>query len=502
MTKRTASCPNCGAPIEYRWSSSVQTVCEHCRSVVVRTDVDLKKVGVVADLPLDGSPIQLFTEGHYGDRNFVVAGRILYQYEQGTWNEWHIVLDGGVDGWLSDAQNELAVSFAVKTSGLPTPEKATLGKTFQWNDTRFTVVSRTLAHYAGVEGELPFEYLGQRRRDVHRPAIDQQRFRHARLQRRRAGALHRQSRGLRHAAPAESPNLRGLVAMSAVPARPPVTVRSVNCPNCGAATAVRTFGHAVNVVCQNCRSILDAKDAGVTILQRYKEAVPIEPLIPLGTRGTIRDVPYEVVGFQVRQIMVDHIAYRWREYLLFNPYRGFRYLTDTPATGIWCPRSDRFPTETTCRAIRGRDTVGPANYRHFQTAIATTVFVLGEFPWQVRVGDTGDGGGLRRTAAHAFGRGDRRQGSHLVPRRIRQRRRRLEVALGLPGASARADRHLCQPAVTVRRAAAGCGAGRARSSLIARRRSGLRIWCSAQREARVRREASPSTRVGRRTPRS
>ena len=26
-----------------------------------------------------------------------------------------------------------------------------------------------------------------------------------------------------------------------------VSVRSVNCPSCGAATAVRTFGHAVNV---------------------------------------------------------------------------------------------------------------------------------------------------------------------------------------------------------------------------------------------------------------
>jgi hypothetical protein len=175
--------------------------------------------------------------------------------------------------------------------------------------------------------------------------------------------------------------------MSAVPARPPVTVRSVNCPNCGAATAVRTFGHAVNVVCQNCRSILDAKDAGVTILQKYKEAVPIEPLIPLGTRGTIRDVPYEVVGFQVRQIMVDHIAYRWREYLLFNPYRGFRYLTEY--AGHWnlvstlrsLPDGDHMPGNS------GSRTVGPVNYRHFQTAVATTVFVLGEFPWQVRVGD-------------------------------------------------------------------------------------------------------------------
>jgi uncharacterized protein DUF4178 len=158
MTSRTASCPNCGAPIEYRWSSSVQTVCEHCRSVVVRTDVDVQKVGMVADLPLDGSPIQLLTEGTYGDKHFIVAGRIIYQYEQGTWNEWHIVLDGGADGWLSDAQNELAVSFRVAMPHLPKPQQAPLGRPFNWNGVDFTVVSRTLAHYAGVEGELPFQY--------------------------------------------------------------------------------------------------------------------------------------------------------------------------------------------------------------------------------------------------------------------------------------------------------------------------------------------------------
>src|SRR6476646_11902087 len=94
MTSRAATCPNCGAPLVYRWSSSVQTVCEYCQSIVVRTDVDLKKVGQVADLPDNASPIQLSTEGRYGDKGFVVAGRILYQYDQGTWNEWRIVLDG------------------------------------------------------------------------------------------------------------------------------------------------------------------------------------------------------------------------------------------------------------------------------------------------------------------------------------------------------------------------------------------------------------------------
>jgi ribosomal protein S27E len=180
--------------------------------------------------------------------------------------------------------------------------------------------------------------------------------------------------------------------------RPAVSVRSVNCPNCGAATAVRTFGHAVNVVCQSCRSILDAKDPGVAILQQYKEAVRYEPLIPLGTRGKIlkttsasgpqRDADHEVVGFQVRQSLVDGVVYQWREYLLFNPYYGFHYLTEYG--GHWnlvttlrsLPGGGAGPSHAGARSYHGRI------YRHFQTANARTVFVLGEFPWQVRVGET------------------------------------------------------------------------------------------------------------------
>src|SRR5262245_63163005 len=163
--------------------------------------------------------------------------------------------------------------------------------------------------------------------------------------------------------------------------RPPVSVRSVNCPNCGAATAVRTFGHAVNVVCHNCGSILDAQDAGVKLLQLYKKAITFEPLIPLGTRGKIpgESHDFEVVGFQVRQITVDSVDYQWREYLLFNPYQGFRYLTEY--AGHWnvvttlrsLPQGDATPESASPQRYEGH------TFRHFQTATAKTVFVLGEF---------------------------------------------------------------------------------------------------------------------------
>jgi len=158
VTERKSNCPNCGAPIQFRYSSSVQTVCEYCKSILVRTDLDLQKVGQVADLPPDPSPIQIATEGKYGNRNFVVVGRIIYQYEQGGWNEWHIVFNDGASGWLSDAQDEYAISFRKDVAKLPSQAEAKLGKDFRWDNVAFQVTSRTLAHYLGVEGELPFQY--------------------------------------------------------------------------------------------------------------------------------------------------------------------------------------------------------------------------------------------------------------------------------------------------------------------------------------------------------
>ena len=158
MTQPVANCPNCGAKIVFQWSSSVQTVCTYCKSILVRIDVDLKKVGQVADLPPDSSPIQLNTEGIYHNKAFVVAGRILYEYEQGGWNEWHIVMNDGTSAWLSDAQNEFAVSFAVPGQSLPTASQIQVGQQYTWKNQTYTVTVITEAHYKGVEGELPFQY--------------------------------------------------------------------------------------------------------------------------------------------------------------------------------------------------------------------------------------------------------------------------------------------------------------------------------------------------------
>jgi hypothetical protein len=180
--------------------------------------------------------------------------------------------------------------------------------------------------------------------------------------------------------------------MAMTPASPASTVpgskvKGLNCPGCGAALTVRGFEHTVSVVCPQCLAILDAKDPNLQILQKFTDQTRITLLIPLGSRGNWKGTVYEVIGFQRRTFTVEGTEYAWSEYLLFNPFRGFRYFTEY--SGHW---NDVRTLRALPRPVRGIS-VKPqvqhagVSYSHFSTAQARTSYVLGEFPWQVKRGE-------------------------------------------------------------------------------------------------------------------
>jgi hypothetical protein len=163
----------------------------------------------------------------------------------------------------------------------------------------------------------------------------------------------------------------------------PVTrISGLNCPNCGAAIELRSFSNATSVVCQNCLSVLDARDPNLQVLQQAQTRERVVPDIPLGSRGTFPSGTFEAIGFQQRTVYEDGVAYSWNEYLLFNPYKGFRYLT--VYNGHW----NFVRTLNTLPVATGSDVrVGDTKFKIFSNSMATTTFVLGEFPWMVKVGE-------------------------------------------------------------------------------------------------------------------
>jgi len=163
--------------------------------------------------------------------------------------------------------------------------------------------------------------------------------------------------------------------------------KSLNCPHCGAPVNLRGFAHTLNVVCPNCLSVLDASTPEFKILQTFQGKERIQPKIPLGSRGKLAGTLYEVIGFQVREVESDGDVYSWDEYLLFNPYKGFRYLTEYQGHWNFVRVQSALPI-TMGVGIRPSVLFQGRRYRHFDRMTAQTAFVLGEFPWQIRVGDS------------------------------------------------------------------------------------------------------------------
>ncbi len=367
--------------MQFRWPGAVQTTCEYCHSILVRRDLNLEKVGEVGDLPLEASPIQIGTEGVYRNKAFQVVGRIVYEYEGGGWNEWHIVFSDGASAWLSDAQLEYDISFLTPLpETLPPADQIARARQFLWSGARYEVTAVTRAHYRGVAGELPFEYWDKS--DVLFADLRTADARFATIDYSEPTPL----LFLGEAVEFDDLKLKNLRAEEAPESGSRVAASALRCPGCGAPLTISASGHTLSVVCANCKSILDAKDPNLQVLEKFEAKQMIRPAIPLGTRGKLHGDDYQVIGFQVRTTDTEGVPDSWAEYLLFNRSKGFRYLTEY--NGHW-------NDVKTIPAIPERIQVGKKpgaklmghTYVLFDTELATTTYVLGEFPWRVHVGE-------------------------------------------------------------------------------------------------------------------
>ena len=95
---------------------------------------------------------------------------------------------------------------------------------------------------------------------------------------------------------------------------------------------------------------------------------------------------WESIGFQARSTWSDGLQYTWHEYLLFNPYQGYRYLVFYDGHWNFVRPLPGLPRQSTSGG-RPAAVLGTTTFKHFQHGEAQTTFVMGEFPWAIESGE-------------------------------------------------------------------------------------------------------------------
>ena len=163
--------------------------------------------------------------------------------------------------------------------------------------------------------------------------------------------------------------------------------RKFDCPACGGSLEVRAAGYTTTVACRYCGSVIDVASPEATLITQYHQAVA-ELAIPLGTRGTIAGVEWEAIGWQSRTAGLGQDGESWDEFLLFNPYAGYRWLVRYDGEWTFGRALESLPEMLSDDVVRWQ---GAKWEVEDDPAQMVTTRVVGEFYWRVKVDETVSG---------------------------------------------------------------------------------------------------------------
>ncbi|MBL9133931.1 MAG: DUF4178 domain-containing protein, partial [Verrucomicrobiaceae bacterium] len=370
---RRYECPQCGAPVPFRSSIAIFAVCGHCHSSVVRKDFQVETFGTMAELPPDLSPLQLGTRGHFQGRGFTLVGRLRLHWKDGSWSEWCADFGNGQIGWIAEAMGFFMVSFEQKAPELEKLRDAPrAGARLKIGDDSWLVSDVKRARCIAAEGELPYPVQPKAERtgiDLTGPDGT-------------FGTIEITAAGNTfysgHYAQFEELNFTELRKVPGWDQHAETTrhqSHSTNCPQCAAPVTIRAEGLTMSVVCGSCGTVADTSQPVLAAVGKVAQTtLKLRPILPIGTRGVLKGDMWEVVGFMRRK---DKWS-QWDEYLLFNPWLGFRFLVTF--RGHW----------SLVRILPGHHTIDRwdgEKFALFAREEVTTTDVLGEFYWRVKAGE-------------------------------------------------------------------------------------------------------------------
>lgn len=346
--------------------------------VLVR-GASVERLGEMAALPPDQSPLQCGSRGVWNGTPFELIGRIRVEWTGGSWTEWWAEFADGQSGWIAETQGFFAVSFPRESrEPLPAAEDLPAEGMVQLAGKFHTIIDVKSVTCLAGEGALPFAAPpGITRQSVDFMAEDGA---FATLDYFPGSPPELFTGTYATFASLQFSNLRPVPGWDGEVAQTRHATTALNCPGCGAPVVLRASGLTMAAVCGSCGGVIDTANPNAQLIQEADKKVrAIRPLIEIGRRGQFFGAEYEVIGMLAR---FDGYS-KWSEYLLFNPWQGFRWLVTYNGHWSFIERLLEIP-KTGIRKASLRD---GRKFGHFASANTQVVAVLGEFFWKVERGE-------------------------------------------------------------------------------------------------------------------
>jgi len=372
-------CPQCGAPVEFRSAAAVMAVCSFCRSTLLKHGEELARIGEMATVFEDYSPLQLGAAGHFGARAFSVIGRLQLRYDAGFWNEWFIAFGDGASGWLSDASGQYAITEEITptdVSAIPRFDALGPGTPFDFDGRAYIASDVRVAQCRGGEGELPF-VVGDGWRARVADFRNESAFLTLDYSDRETAVVYRGDAVELDALAMHG--LRDTEQIRASAGRYVGEVVAFACPSCGAPMS-HTVGIADFVICDACHAGVDCTEEQAQVFTKQREADAVGTALVPGAKGVFDGVEYIVLGVMRCRSQDGHA---WDEYLLHTAGRGFMWLVHS--AGQW----ERVDVLNSWPSIEGSQLVRfeKKAYSLDETYQSEVTHVGGAFNWRVSVGD-------------------------------------------------------------------------------------------------------------------
>lgn len=314
----SANCPVCNNPVAFRSTHTNINVCHICNTVMERGEgaSPSKTLALPTSKTINNSIITIGTKGIYNKKGFEVIGGLRCDMKRFYNNRWTILYNDGSIGLLSETLGFYAIHQTIEADH---PSKVQLVNALQvgtdttdlLKDRQMLILDKAKCEKAFIEGEI-YSADNDGIFSIAELGDEQE----SRLE------LIEYSKGKYEL------NLMQYVLVDelSLSNKNTSTIEpiSFSCGKCNKAVSIKLPQYNEQVVCPHCNRWNERQ--GNHLALKDKILKPFKPDLPIGSKGKIKNIEYEVVG-ACQKHEPGVTANLWIEYSLYNPQTGFAFLS-------------------------------------------------------------------------------------------------------------------------------------------------------------------------------